>query len=29
MKRVVGEIGRRLGEEFGKIVVQNEEAKKR
>lgn len=29
MKRVVGEIGRRLGEEFGKVEVQNEDAKKR
>lgn len=29
MKRVIGEIGRRLGEEFGKIKVQNEDAKKK
>ncbi|KIR70785.1 hypothetical protein CNBG_9448 [Cryptococcus deuterogattii R265] len=29
MKRVIGEIGRRLGEEFGKIEVQNEDAKKK
>ncbi|OWZ27431.1 hypothetical protein C343_05816 [Cryptococcus neoformans C23] len=29
MKRVVGEIGRRLGEEFGKVEMQNEDAKKR
>lgn len=29
MKQVIGEIGRRLGEEFGKIEVQNEDAKKK